>query len=266
MNNGPTAREIEAIVRAVLAELGHAPTSTPLESPTISGRLLSLRQIEALPPGTREVRLTAGTVVTPLARDHLKRSGIAIRLIAAAEADEGGEWGFAIESDSGIAVSLPRDLLAASPPWSEVGNDTHSAARWVADSNQRAAVVVTDEASLATWRANQVEGVRAATVVEAGAIERASRHLGANLLAIEPAGQSIHSLKHLFATFRRLGVPTPPAGLSRGPHARAVDHEDRRGDRPPDALAGPSQPAERALRDRLADAAHRLDGGRVRAW
>lgn len=264
--NGANAREIEAIVRAVLAELGHAPTVPRAEAPTITGRLLALRHVEALPPGTREVRLAAGTVVTPLARDRLKQSGITLQFVAPTATSEGGEWGFAIESASGIAAALRRNLLAGSPPWSEVGGDAGAAASWVAEADERAAVVLTDEASVATWMAHRFDRVRAATVAEAVAVERAARHLGANLLAIEPAGHSIHSLKHLFATFRRAGIPTPPANLSRGPQTRARGHEDRRGDRPLDAHAGPSQPPERALRDRLAHAAGRVDGGLNRSW
>ncbi len=66
---------------------------------------------------------------------------------------------------------------------------------------------------MATWRACQVPDVRAATVAEPDAVSRACRNLGANLLVIEPVGQSIYSLKQLCAAFRRSGVPRRPEGL-----------------------------------------------------
>ncbi len=82
-------------------------------------------------------------------------------------------------------------------------------AGWI-EAPQRGAVVVTPEAALVTWRACGMAGVRAATVSEPEAVVARVRQVGANLLVVEPFGQSIYSLKHLFATFRRGGPPKAP--------------------------------------------------------
>jgi hypothetical protein len=248
----PSSREVDAAVRSALAELGHGP-----KVEAFAGRLLALRHAEAFGPNLKEVRLAPGTVVTPLAKDHLKRLGIALRWVSDAEinrAPSEGEWGFATESDSGIVVALRRALLDAPKRWIEVVGSASDVAHWVVARPGRGAALLTPEASLATWVANRVEGVRAATVGEAEAIGRAARVLGANLVVIEPAGKSISWLKHLLETFRRAGAPRPPDDLRRR-------HEDRRGDRPSHVVPGPPQPAERALRDRLADAARGLGRG-----
>jgi hypothetical protein len=267
--NGPTIAQVDAAVRAVLAGLGIGREAYESDVEVFAGRLLTLRHAEGLAPGVREIRVAPGTVVTPLARDHLKRQGVGLRVVSEGEARGSrreGEWGFAIEAESGMVAALRRALLAGTDPWRMIDGGPIAAARWVARSAERGAVVVTDEASVACWMANGVEGVRAATVAEAGAVSRAIRRLGANLLVIEPAGQTIFSMRHLVATFRRGGAPTPPEGLGRGPDRRAVGHEDRRGDRPGHAVAGPPEPTQRAVVDHAAHAARGPDRGLARAW
>ena len=74
----------------------------------------------------------------------------------------------------------------------------------------RGALVLTDEASVATWRANQVEGVRAATVAAPEAVSRATRLLGVNLIVVEAANLSIYQLKEVGERFRRAGAPAIP--------------------------------------------------------
>jgi hypothetical protein len=261
----PTPQQVDAAVRAVLAGLGRGARgeARPDVEP-FAGRLLSLRVVEALPAGLREVGIAPGTVITPLAHDLLKRRGIGVRLVPERDVrrgEGGGEWGFAIEGDFGVAWTLRRALLGGDPSWFEIGTDVNEAAQWVAGCEGRGAVVVTPEAAVATWRACRVDRVRAAAATEADAVARAVRHLGANLLVLEPAGQSIHALRHLCGTFRRAGAPTPPPWLEGGP----FDHEDRRGHRESDALAGPPEPAHRPLPHRPADAPRGARGGLVRS-
>jgi hypothetical protein len=252
--NGPTIAEVDAAVRSVLAV---RDGKNGAGGDVFGGSLFGLRHAEALDRGTREVRIVAGTVVTPLARDFLKRAGIVLRVASRAEAPRGGEWGFAIAELSGVAEALRRSLLVEErEAWIEVGTDHRQAARWVAERPARGAVVVTGEASVATWEACRVEGVRAATVGDADSATRAARHLGANLLVVEMAGQSIASLRGLMAAFRRMGVPGSIGG----------GHEDRRGDRPGDLVAGPPDAAERALGGRAALDLRGADGRGFPTW
>src|SRR5262249_18282922 len=156
--------------------------------PPFAGRLLGLRQAEVIPEGAREVKVPPGTVVTPLAREALKRRGIGIRVVSAREVDKasnGGEWGFACEVDSGPTSALRRGLLEGGH-WVEVGKLALDAARWVAEGPGRGAIAIANESSVAVWVINQVAGVRGAAVGDADAVTRAVRYLGANLLVIEP--------------------------------------------------------------------------------
>ena len=174
-------------------------------------RLLGVRQAEGL-AARGEVRILPGTVVTPLARDLLRRRGVAVRVVSGREAilartREQGEWGFAIDSprQPGLAEALRRHWLEAD--WCAIERDP---AGWVVAAEGRGALVVADEGAVATWRANRVEGIRAATVGDIDATDRSVRHLGANFLVVEPAGRSIHLIRQVGARFRLGGAPLAP--------------------------------------------------------
>lgn len=204
--------EVDAAVRSVLAAQGQTGGSEGM----FVGRLFGRRHAEAVAAGTREVRVAPRTVVTPLARDLLKQRGIAIRHAAGGASSRvvhAGEWAFANEgaAESGLVAALRRSLLDES--WIELEAPPGAAARWVAESPHRGALVVTDEASIAVWRACQVAGVRAATADDPDAVARAVRRLGVNLLVVEPPGKSISWIRQLGTTFRRAGAPARPEGI-----------------------------------------------------
>ena len=215
-----TWAEVNAAVLAVLAEWTRPRQAVGREgarpdADVFADRLLGVRHAERL--GDRpEVRVLAGTVVTPLARDYLKGRGVAVRIVAGREAlltrgARRGEWGFAIEAtrDPGLLAGLRRHWLDGKD-WFEVGRDAAEAARWVVAAEGRGALVVADEASLATWRANQVGGVRAATVGDVESSARAVRHLGANVAVVEPSTRSIHLIRQMAAQFVAGGAPEAP--------------------------------------------------------
>lgn len=216
----PSLQDVESAVWSVLAELRSAPGRNGRGhgqgAEVFAERLFSLRHAEGLPASSREVRIVPGTVVTPLARDHLKRRGIELRFVSEWQTDgrlDRGEWGFAIESESGLMTALRRALLDGAEGWVELEGVADAAARWVGESESRGAMLMTDEASVAVWRACHFPGVRAAAVADIDAGARAGRTLGANLFVVEPAGKSISLLRQLGQTLRRSGPPTSPRWL-----------------------------------------------------
>src|SRR5262249_8439893 len=144
----PTALDVDNAVRAVLdgmvgPRVGLVPGANGHiggVSDVFAGRLLALRHAEALPPGTNLIRVAPGTVITPLARDNLKRLGIEVRFVARSEAERvrsAGEWGFAVEASSGLLEALRRSLLEGAGAWREVGSSLDEAAGWVGGSGGR---------------------------------------------------------------------------------------------------------------------------------
>lgn len=223
--NGPTIDDVVAAVRLVLGDRARRPEAS-VRDDRFAGRLLSLRTAEMLPRGTREVKVAPGTVITPLARDLLKQREIAVRVVARAEIDgvrDLGEWGLAIETgcETGAVAAFRRALFDEPVPWIELGGSAPVAARWVASSPRRGALVLADEASVAVWQACRVPGVRAAMGADIDAVDRAIRRLGVNLLVVEPAGRSISLLSQIGRTYRSAGAPRPPRGLE-------IEHEELR--------------------------------------
>lgn len=200
---------VDAAVRTVLDELRGAMRSGRKTAPVFAGRLFSLRHAEALSPGDREVRIAPGTVVTPLARDLMKRQGVAIQLAGVAEfgSTAVGEWAFAIDSDRGSLHALRRSLLEDAGRWVELGPSLDGVIGWLQGAEGRGVLLVTEDGALAVWRACQAPGVRAALAAEPSDVDRASRSLGANLIVVEPAGKSPSWIKQLATAFRRAGAP-----------------------------------------------------------
>jgi hypothetical protein len=218
---GPSIQEVDLAVRSVLARwlgtgAGTGEGASRTDGPAVQvfpGRLLSLKQVETLRAGLRVVQVAPGTVVTPLARDVLKRQGVEIRYAARADVERlrnVGEWGLAVTAESGLVVAVRRALLDAPEGWQELDSSLEAAALWVAEAEGRGALVLTDDAPLAVYRVCQVSGLRAAAVGESEAVARAVRTLGVNVLVVEPAGKSIALIRQLATTFRRGGGPVPP--------------------------------------------------------
>lgn len=259
----PSPEIVDRVVREVLAALrsAHSQAASNGAGVVFSGRLLTERHAEQFAANQGAISLAPGTVITPLARDLLKRRGIAVRFLHRSRTEKPGEWGFRILWSSGMGEALRRSLLDGAEVWVDL-HDLDPAG-WVAESPVRGAAVVTEEAALEVYRASRRPGVRAAAAHDAAAADRAVRQIGANLLAIEPFGQTLHSLRQILANYRRCGAPVAPEGRSPG---GAASHEDRRGDRSGDIGPGPSRPATPPPVDRPAHAPGRLDGRLAGSW
>lgn len=212
-------RLVDAAVRSVLVELRTASLPRPaVDEHVCLDRLFTLRHAEALPPGTRVLRIGPGTVVTPMARDLLRRQGITIHLglpesLWSAAA---GEWGFSIAtgSEAGPIQALRRALVEDARSWLEVPSGLPSAAAWLLADTGRGVLLLTHEPEVVVWQACRVPGLRAASAHELADVHRAVRGLGINLLAIEPAGKSISWIKQLGLAFRQGGAPAAPEHLA----------------------------------------------------
>ncbi|WP_315851956.1 hypothetical protein [Tautonia rosea] len=235
----PTIGQVDDAVKAVLEGFRQAPRPDRRSSGVFAGRLLGERQVERLGGEIREIRIAPTTVITPIARDLLKRRGILIRWISERLAGRTGEWGFVIEEGVAMSDTIRRSLLASEGAWNEAGQDVFDAANWVANEEGRGAVVLTDQGSVACWLAAQMAGVRSAAPGDADGVARAVEHLGINLLVLEPARHSLPSLLHCVKVFRKSGAPECPDWLDGRP-----DDANRRGDRPRDLLSAAPERAK----------------------
>lgn len=260
--NRPGPDQIDAIVRAVLGELARLSGPNEPVDHVFSERLLSERHAAGIPEGTRELKVAPGTVVTPSARDLLKKKGIAVRLAASdAKSSPGrdGVWGFAIEAanDLGKTSSVRRRLVSDVRPWIEVGRSARDASEWASSADDRGVVLITDEASIAVWRAHRLDRVRAAAARDVVQVERAVRNLGMNMLVIESSDSSIHLMTRMCFAFRDSGRPRKPAdlegsGTAGGISSNGANHANRGSDRSSDLVSSAPESSRRAIGDRLA--------------
>ncbi|MDG3004518.1 hypothetical protein [Paludisphaera mucosa] len=211
-------RAVDEAVRSVLAELFGTATrraTTAAAEAVFADRLFGLKHAEALAPGATSIRVAAGTVVTPLARDLLKRRGVVVRLAGMAEvaATARGEWAFAVEAAAGWLHALQRSFLEDGGLWNELEPSVDAVVAWLGAGEGRGALLVTTDGATAVWRSCRAHGVRAAFASEPADVHRATRSLGANLIVVDPAGKSIAWIKQLATAFRRAGAPRDVMGL-----------------------------------------------------
>ena len=140
----PIHQVSEAVQSVLNRNRPRSPERKDADCHVFAGTLLSVRQAEALPPGTRAVQTASGVVITPLARDFLKRRGITIRVGNQADTRkagaQSGEWGFAIESELGTVSALRRALLEDVRPWSEAAEELTTVTEWLVAATGRGAL------------------------------------------------------------------------------------------------------------------------------
>lgn len=218
LGSRPIARDpigiVADAVRAVLADFRVAPPRTSSTNargadPVFADRLFSLRLAETLSPDVRSIRIAPGTVMTPLARDFLKRRGIAVHLAGAAEIAPSvrGEWAFAIDGAAGQLQVIRRTFLEDARLWTELQPSLDELTIWIQGGEGRGAFLVATDPALIVWRACRVAGVRAAFAAEPADARSAARSLGANLLVVDPTGKSISWIRQIALAFRGAGAP-----------------------------------------------------------
>ena len=200
-------KKVDNAVRAVLAELPGQPRLAPGPTARLwwTGYSRSDTPRRCRRHSSRSAR--PATVVTPLARDLLKRKGITIRLGVLGELRNAarGEWGFAITADSeelGTVQGLRRALLEDPRAWVEIEPSLDLLTSWLVDGEGRGAMMMTTEAAVAVWQSCQKSGVGRRRPRNAARSTAPCCHLGVNLLVVESAGKSISWIKQLAAAFR----------------------------------------------------------------
>lgn len=203
---------VDEAVRSVLADL-RVPASQTTNGRAVdlvfADRLFSLRLAETLPPDVRSIKIAPGTVMTPMARDFLKRRGVVVRLASAAEIapTAQGEWAFALDASSGQLQALQRAFLEDSRTWTELDPSLDELTTWIRGGEGRGAFLVAVDPALIVWRACRVPGVRAASAAEPADARSAARSLGANLVIVDPTDKSISWIRQIALAFRGAGAP-----------------------------------------------------------
>src|SRR5260370_23047008 len=164
------------------------------------GRVVSADALRRSLNGHRELVLLPGTVITPLAADELRGLGIRIsRQEKAVEITGGNDaWGYAQEQPNPLITSviqaLGREGLHLKPlqptECKEPSTWARAVADWVARAECQGGVVFCSDPGLVRCVANNVNGLRAAPVINVFLAGRAPKNRGANLISLELPGQT----------------------------------------------------------------------------
>lgn len=225
------ASTIETIVREVLARLGGSPIKSAAQNGAIaarekpqaaatagsvvhlSDRVISLATLKGKLDGRRVISVDRGTIVTPMAKDFLRESGVSIRIAGAAQR---GSSASSVRLVLGVAetsfepAALVARLSAAVEQVARIGlvGVVDELSARVRLGGERG-VLLTGEPEAALCLANRASGVRAARAGCVASVRAGREAIGANLLVIDPAGKSGHEIERIVAEFCRGSCDCP---------------------------------------------------------
>jgi len=227
-NNALVNLNIDEIVREVFARL--AATVNPASSApkadqpngaggelVLSAKVVSLAELEGRLNGARRVIVARGVIITPAARDLLKREAIDVAYAIAAAA------GFRHRLLIGVAETrcepavLVRSLVQEGTEVERLANTGLAGVAGemcdgVAKGGQLG-LLMTDQSTAAVCLANRQPGVRAALGLDKCQIATAVAEVGVNFLVIAPQRHGLFEIKQMVKEFLTGGPRVCPKDL-----------------------------------------------------
>ncbi|MEX2112106.1 MAG: RpiB/LacA/LacB family sugar-phosphate isomerase [Pirellulales bacterium] len=212
--------EIERIVREVLAELTQASARPPSSNGELSvvANVVSVREIEGRLSGVDRLIVRRGAVITPAARDLLRERKIAIASAVAKRAEATSEHLVLavaeIEYDSSTLVTLLKSegVSIEQVASHDMIQAVEQLCERVVRGNSRGLMLCRQTAA-ALCLANRRHGVRAALAASPTAVAEATASIAANVLILNPAGQTTFEWKRLLRVWLSTGRSDCPAEL-----------------------------------------------------
>jgi|GEM_PF-4366405 len=186
------------------------------------GKLLLERHAVSLPESTRQIVTSPATVVTPLAREILRKRGVSVRISNASGLGTpkpvlAGEWAVVRLCESPRAQSLEAMLVGrGGEGWVGFGPSAEAAVQWLESQPAGHLALLAQTACTALWWAIR-QGVRAAQVNASADVERIVSAYAPRCLVVEPARTAIHESRQIFRTWRALGLQMPKPGAVDSP-------------------------------------------------
>jgi len=166
------------------------------------GRVLSLADLRRSLNGHREVAVGPDTVVTPLAVEELRDSGV--RVVRQAPAAATAPYGHGQDRAYPLVASAIQALTREGLTFREWPEPDGLACRWaraaaecVASGECDGGVLFCADPGLACCVANKVPGLRAVAVTTVQQAARATLSLAANLLVVEMPGRTFFEIRQI---------------------------------------------------------------------
>jgi hypothetical protein len=187
------------------------------------GRVLAAEDLRRNLNGHRELVLEPRAVLTPLAIEELRTSGVRItRRPADTQAALGPAWGYTQERPSPLVQSAVQALHRDGLSLRELPSGCEGAScRWaravaecVARGECQGGVIFCQDPGLVCCVANKVAGLRAVMAVTVGQAARATLTLGANLVAVEMPGRTFFEVRQILRNLCTCAAPACPDGVA----------------------------------------------------
>jgi hypothetical protein len=207
-----------------------APAVSAPASVAVSGRVITLAQLERLPAGTRSVVVDAKAVITPSARDHARDEGIAIVRGTAAPASAATPARPFIVAQAacrgdatGRAAAIARAVPSAQQLPASGLADVVAALATHASKDGARGVLLTGRPAVALILANRSASLRAVFARDAAGLVAAAADASANLVVVDPAAFA-GGLERVCAEFHAAAPAPLPAELSHAPAGCGCKH------------------------------------------
>lgn len=166
------------------------------------GTVLALNDLQRLGPNLRELIVVDKVVLTPCARDEIKRLGVSlVRRDAKKETSIGYGADGLYPQVATVVLALGREgfTLKALQMQQGIGSMMlgKTAGEMVARGEMKSAVLFCKEPEAAACAANKLVGIRAAAVNNMMQAKRASAALGANLMVVEMPGRTYFEIRQV---------------------------------------------------------------------
>lgn len=188
---------------------GHRQRAAEPGSLTISDRVVTLASVKERLGGVKHLLVPAGAVLTPSVRDELRKRKIQLQFVrptAASSATTDGS-GLLVASHSGgydadaVLATIRGEAGSIQPLASSDLAGLVQQLSSAVGAQRLPAILLTADPAAAVCLANRQPGLRAAWGINASAVERACRSIGANVLVIDPAAESSHEVKNTIRRF-----------------------------------------------------------------
>ncbi len=230
-HNSSQRAAVERIVREVLADLhsgrsapktkgsrslGTSPPGSRSDSQlTLTSKVVSAAALEGRLAGVSQLVVTRGAIITPAARDELKKHQVSV----ASAVDTGKPAGSAV-LNVGVSETTynATSLLAALAAEGRIEHLASGALPSVIESLGKVVgsgfgLLITDQSAAALCLANRRSGLRAALASSCSTVDAAVAAIGPNLLVVEPRGRSVFDIKQAIRHWLRYGQPVCPPSL-----------------------------------------------------
>lgn len=221
---------VEHIVRDVLRQYqSQAPAVRSAEGggrKTEDGNVLRLEAhvvtheiLEAKLNGAKRIVVGKRTVLTPSAREFIKKNGVTCDRDGQGTTKTVARWKLIVSSGGKAVESVANELQRSSTFERQIAGTASEAAETavsiICRGEADGVVAVSNQPETIACRANRSTKVRAAVTANVQRLSEIQQSLGANLYCVDPTARSYFELRNLLRAIAATGVPRIPAGWER---------------------------------------------------